>query len=626
MVACLAIVALVAHWASAEAEAAGGDDRPPFKRQMERLDRGLVAIKVDEGVFLSWRWLGVEPSEIGFHVYRDGERLTVEPIVTSTNFLDREGRSGSSYCVAAVLDGVEGPPCQAVGVLEDPYLTVPLQRPPDGQNPDGSPFTYHANDASVGDLDGDGAYEIVLKWEPSNAKDNAHDGVTGPVFLDAYRLDGTWMWRISLGRNIRAGAHYTQFIVYDLDGDGKAEVALKTADGTVSGAGEVIGDPDADYRNAQGRVLEGPEYLTIFDGETGAVRVAIDFQPERGQVSDWGDAYGNRVDRFLGGVAYLDGERPSLIMARGYYAKTAIAAYDFRENRLSLRWLFDTARSGEREYEGQGNHSLSIADVDGDGMDEIIYGAMAIDHDGTGLYSTGLGHGDAMHLGDLAPRRPGLEVFQVHEDRNARYHASLRDAATGEILWGVRTGQDTGRGLAADIDPRYPGAEVWASAGVGLYTSDGAKIASAAPGSINFAIWWDGDLLRELLDHHWFGSRGIGKIDKWDYETGRLANLLTATGTESNNGTKGTPSLQADILGDWREEVIWRTADSSSLRIYTTTALTEHKIYTLMHDPVYRLGVAWQNVAYNQPPHTSFFLGHGMKEPPLPSIRIAGTP
>lgn len=593
-------------------------------RQMERLDRGLVAVKVDDGVFLSWRWLGTEPRDIGFHIYRDGGRITEAPIVSSTNYLDPDGTEDSTYHVRAVLNGVEQEPSRTVSVWKEPYLTVPIQKPEDGLNPDGTPYTYHANDASVGDLDGDGEYEIVLKWEPSNAKDNAHDGVTGPVFIDAYKLDGSFLWRIALGRNIRAGAHYTQFIVYDLDGDGKAEVALKTADGTVSGTGEVIGDPEADYRNPQGRVLAGPEYLTIFEGETGRILANVAFQPARGAVRDWGDDYGNRVDRFLAGVAYLDGERPSLIMARGYYAKTAVAAYDFRDGELTLRWLFDTSVSGEREYEGQGNHSLSVADVDGDGFDEIIYGAMVIDHDGTGLYSTGLGHGDALHVGDLDPNRPGLEVFQVHEDRSARFGASLRDAATGEILWGVHTGQDTGRGMAADIDPRYPGAEVWASAGVGLYAIDGTKISSSAPSSINFGIWWDGDLLRELLDHVWLGNRGIGKIDKWDYENGRLVNLLTAHGTESNNGTKGNPSLQADIFGDWREEVIWRTADSTALRIYTTTDLTEHKIYTLMHDPVYRLGVAWQNVGYNQPPHTSFFLGHGMKEPPLPAIYYPG--
>ncbi len=603
--------------------AASNGGHATYFRQMERLDRGLVAVKVEDGVFLSWRWLGTEPKEIAFHVYRDGERLTDQPITTSTNYLDPGGGLDSLYCVRAVIDGNEEATCGQALVWETPYLTVPLQKPVDGQNPDGSSYSYHANDASVGDLDGDGEYEIVLKWEPSNAKDNAHDGVTGPVFLDAYKLDGTWLWRIALGRNIRAGAHYTQFIVYDLDGDGRAEVAVKTADGSVSGTGQVIGDPEADYRNAQGRVLSGPEYLTIFDGETGAALVTTDFEPARGNVRDWGDDYGNRVDRFLAGVAYLDGERPSLIMARGYYAKTAIAAYDFRDGKLSMRWLFDTSRSGERQFQGQGNHSLSVADVDGDGKDEIVYGAMVVDHDGKGLYATGLGHGDAMHVGDLDPNRPGLEVFQVHEDRNVRYHASMRDAATGEILWGVHTGRDTGRGMAADIDPRYPGAEAWAAAGVGLYAADGTKISSTAPGSINFGIWWDGDLLRELLDHIWYGTRGVGKIDKWDYQRGRLVNILTATGTESNNGTKGNPSLQADLFGDWREEVIWRTADSTALRIYTTTDLTEHKIYTLMHDPVYRLGVAWQNVAYNQPPHTSFFLGHGMEEPPVPKIRVA---
>lgn len=427
-----------------------------------------------------------------------------------------------------------------------------------------------------------------------------------------------------MGDNVRAGAHYTQFMVYDLDGDGIAEVAMRTADGTVDGVGQVIGDPNADYRDSRGRILTGPEYLTIFDGTTGAALYSTDFEPARGDIRDWGDNYGNRSDRFLAGIAYLDGERPSLIMARGYYEKTVLVAYNWRDGELTRLWTFNTDDPGNEDYAGQGNHNLSIGDVDGDGKDEIIYGAMAVDHDGTGLYTTGLGHGDAMHLGDLNPNRPGLEVFQVHESSSAEYGKEFRDAATGEVIWGIHTGQDTGRGMAADIDPNYPGAEVWASSRYGLFSSEGEKISDRIPSSVNFGIWWDGDLLRELLDHNRLGDAGIGRIDKWDYENHQSINLLTAEGTLSNNSTKGNPSLQADLFGDWREEAIWRTEDSSALRIYTTMDLTEHRIYTLMHDPIYRLGIAWQNVAYNQPPHPSFFLGHGMEEPPVPNIYING--
>uniref|UniRef100_UPI000463BBEF rhamnogalacturonan lyase n=1 Tax=Bacillus subtilis TaxID=1423 RepID=UPI000463BBEF len=471
-------------------------------------------------------------------------------------------------------------------------------------------YTYSANDASVGDVDGDGQYELILKWDPSNSKDNSQDGYTGDVLIDAYKLDGTKLWRINLGKNIRAGAHYTQFMVYDLDGDGKAEVAMKTADGTKDGTGKVIGNANADYRNEQGRVLSGPEYLTVFQGSTGKELVTANFEPARGNVSDWGDSYGNRVDRFLAGIAYLDGQRPSLIMTRGYYAKTMLVAYNFRDGKLSKLWTLDSSKSGNEAFAGQGNHNLSIADVDGDGKDEIIFGSMAGDHDGKGMYSTGLGHGDALHTGDLDPGRPGLEVFQVHEDKNAKYGLSFRDAATGKILWGVYAGKDVGRGMAADIDPRYPGQEVWANGS--LYSAKGVKIGSGAPSSTNFGIWWDGDLLREQLDSN--------RIDKWDYQNGVSKNVLTASGAAANNGTKATPTLQADLLGDWREEVVWRAEDSSALRIYTTTIPTEHRLYTLMHDPVYRLGIAWQNVAYNQPPHTSFFLGDGMAEQPKPNM------
>jgi rhamnogalacturonan endolyase len=592
------------------------------KRQMEYLDRGLVAVKTDGGVFVSWRLLGTEPSDISFNLYRDGSKVNETPILTSTNYLDASGTANATYTVRAIVNGKEQQASDNVGVWGGSYLDVPLRKPADGVNPDGSTFTYNANDASVGDVDGDGQYEIILKWDPSNSKDNSQSGVTGEVYVDSYKLDGTFLWRISLGRNVRAGAHYTQFMVYDLDGDGKAEVALRTADGAVDGTGKVIGDPNADFRNSAGYVLSGPEYLTLFEGATGKEMISVPFEPARGKVTDWGDGYGNRVDRFLATIAYLDGKRPSLVMARGYYAKTSLVAYNWRDGKLTKQWSFNS--NGNPAYEAQGNHSLTAIDVDDDGKDEIVYGAMTFDENGQVLYSTGLGHGDALHVGDLDPDRPGLEVFKVMEHKDSPYGAAVWDAATGKTIWGVYTGKDTGRGMSADIDPTYKGEEQWAAGGVGLYSVKGQKINSTTPSSINFGIWWDGDLLRELLDHNYNATIGAGpgKIDKWDYVNGKTNNLLSAEGTLSNNSTKGTPSLQADILGDWREEAIWRTTDSSALRIYTTTALTEHRFATLMHDPVYRLGVAWQNVAYNQPPHTSFYLGEGMTQPPAPNIYV----
>uniref|UniRef100_UPI00403F311E rhamnogalacturonan lyase n=1 Tax=Paenibacillus sp. Y5S-9 TaxID=3122489 RepID=UPI00403F311E len=582
-------------------------------RQMEYLDRGVVAVKTGTGVFVSWRLLGTEGSNVSFNVYRDGTKVNATPITNSTNLQDASGTSSSKYTVRAVVSGAEQAASAAASVWGNNYLSVPLSVPAGGTTPDGVAYTYSANDASAGDLDGDGEYELIVKWDPSNSKDNSQSGYTGEVFIDAYKLNGTRLWRISLGKNIRAGAHYTQFMVYDLDGDGKAEVAMKTADGTKDGTGVVIGDASKDYRNSSGYVLSGPEFLTVFNGQTGKALSTVNYEPARGNVSDWGDNYGNRVDRFLAAIAYLDGERPSLVMARGYYTRTVLVAYNWRNGQLTKQWTFDSNTSGNSGYAGQGNHNLSVADVDGDGKDEIVYGAMAVDDNGKGLYTTGLHHGDAMHLSDLDPDRPGLEVFQVHETPS-NAGVEFRDAGTGQLIWGVKTTKDIGRGMAADIDPRYKGAEVWADGS--LYTAKGQKLGTTLPSSTNFGIWWDGDLLRELLDSN--------RIDKWNYANNTTVNLLTASGVSSNNGTKSTPNLQADLFGDWREEVVWRTNDSSALRIYTTTAITDKRIYTLMQDPVYRLGIAWQNVAYNQPPHTGFYLGEGMSTPPVPNIRYAG--
>ncbi|MDQ8734729.1 S-layer homology domain-containing protein [Paenibacillus sp. LHD-38] len=599
-------------------------------RQMENLDRGLVAVKQADHVYVGWRMLGTDPSAIAFNLYRDGAKVNASPITNSTNFEDAGGKSDSIYFVRAVIDGTEQRQSESAEVWDTNALDVPIQKPADGVTPSGEAYSYRANDASIADLDGDGQYEIVLKWDPSNAKDNSQSGYTGNTYVDAYELDGTQLWRIDLGKNIRSGAHYLDVMVYDLDGDGKAEVTFRTADGTIDGKGQVIGDAEADYRNASGYILTGPEYHTVFEGATGKALATEAYEPERGNVADWGDAYGNRVDRFLAAIAYLDGERPSIIMQRGYYTRMVLVAYNWRDGKLTKLWTFDSKTAGNESYAGQGNHQLSVADVDADGRDEIITGATAIDDNGTGLWNSRLGHGDAMHLGDLDPTRLGLELFAVQEDTSVKYSADVKDARTGRVLWGqLQTGIDTGRGLSADIDPRYEGAEAWAIDGAwnsptgGLFTAQGEKIANQIPSS-NFAIWWDGDLSRELLDHVWQGDTlrvGIPKIDKWDYEANQLVNLETFTGTHSNNDTKGNPALQVDMLGDWREEVIVRTEDSSALRIYTTSDVTEHRIPTLMHDPVYRVGIAWQNTGYNQPPHTSFFLGTGMETPAQPNIR-----
>ncbi|MDP4177304.1 MAG: cellulose binding domain-containing protein [Bacillota bacterium] len=584
----------------------------PTTRQMEKLDRGVTAVKVDKGVFVSWRILGTEFNGVNFNLYRDNVKVNTSPITTS-NFIDSSGTASSTYTVSAIVNNVEQTKSTPVKVLANNYLSVALQKPQGGTTPDKVSYTYSANDMSVGDVDGDGQYELIVKWDPSNSKDNSQKGYTGNVYLDAYKLNGTKLWRIDLGKNIRAGAHYTQFMVYDLDGDGKAEVACKTADGTVDGTGKVIGNASADYRNSSGYILSGPEYFTIFEGKTGKALSTTNYDPPRGTVSSWGDSYGNRVDRFLACIAYLDGVHPSIVMCRGYYTRTVLAAYNWRNGTLTKLWRFDSNDFGNSSYAGEGNHNLSVGDVDNDGKDEIIYGACAIDDNGKGMYTTGLGHGDAMHLGDLDPDHPGLEVFDIHEDKPS---TELHDAQTGKILWKVPASSDVGRGLCADIDPTHKGEEMWSMAQYSLFDAKGNVIANNRP-SVNFAIWWDGDLSRELLDGN--------SISKWDYKTSRANTILTASECSSNNTTKATPCLQADIFGDWREEVIWKTTDSSALHIYTTTDLTTTRLYTLMHDPVYRLGIAWQNVAYNQPPHTGFYLGTDTTSIPTPNIYYPGT-
>jgi rhamnogalacturonan endolyase len=623
----------------------------------EQLNRGVVAIRNGNQVVVSWRTLTSDTIGEPFNVYRNGELLTATALTRGgTFFIDEQPLAGTA--TYDVRGGGKNGSYTLPADAPDGYLSIPLQKPEGGTTPDGRTFTYSANDASVGDVDGDGTYEVFLKWDPSNAHDNAHDGFTGPTLIDCYNVsDGKLLWRINLGINIRSGAHYTQFMVYDFDGDGRAELMVKTGDGTIDGQGNVIGDATADHRHGvneaknkqaqdnatsdrpfarreewarynkghrakTGRILSGPEYISVFDGLTGRVLDTKPYVPERGNLEDWGDAYANRSDRFLAAVGYLghtttdnDKRLASGIFCRGYYTRTVIAAWDWDGRQLSNRWTFDTNTPEWNTYAGQGNHNLRIADVDGDGFDEITYGSMAVDHDGRGLYNTGFGHGDALHLTVFDPTSDRLQVWDCHENR--RDGSDFRDAATGEVIFQVKSPADVGRAMAADIDPTNPGLEMWSSdshgirnikgevLGVNVSDSDDPQhhntlVMNGRHLSVNFGIWWDGDLLRELLDRE--------TVSKYNWEQGIIVDLQKFDG-KFNNGSKSNPCLSADILGDWREEVLIRNRESTELRLYVTTIPTDYRINCLMEDIPYRLSVASENTAYNQPPETGFYLG-----------------
>lgn len=720
------------------AETPSNPVNPALTAQLEDLDRGVVALaSPDGGVFVSWRLLATEvtgSSDSGmigadFAVYRGAEQVGI--VTDSTNLHDPEGSPGDEYRVVPLIDGEPGEPSAPATASADAFETLPLQKPADGVTPAGEAYTYSANDMSVGDMDGDGDYEYVVKWYPSNSKDVSQKGYTGSTYLDTYEADGTLLHRIDLGVNIRSGAHYTQFMVSDFDGDGRSEILTKTAPGTTvlpggdatraesitllpedvaagvtpaddyrmsaadyrehligvfegwsereevtsgqwpatleeafgttpthsypldrAGATELVDyfidvyAPSRSDRNDlttfEGFVLTGPEYLTVFDGESGAELETVAYEPGRGDDGLlWGDyAYsriepGNRNDRFLAGVASFDGETHSAVFARGYYTRAVVVAYDWDGTSLTQRWVADSGHvpltnpfnDTPHGREGtspewatlttQGFHSLSAADVDGDGRQEIVYGSATLDDDGSLLYSSydtlpegssapgteaKLGHGDAMHVTDIDPARPGLEIFTVHEGGvGAPYGYALRDAATGEVLFGAYSGKDTGRGMIGDIDPAIPGQEVWA---IGELSAAGEPLSDTQPGT-NQSIRWAADMTTQIV-----ASTTMQDATPVTptVVTGDGTVLLSAEGTVTNNGTKGTASLVADVLGDWREELLLPTTDSSAIRIYSSTEVTDRKLTTLMHDPQYRVEVARQNTAYNQPSYTSYGL------------------
>lgn len=627
------------------------------KTEMEKLSRGVVALPSrSKGCFISWRLLGTDDERVKFNLLRNG-KIIASNLSDATDYNDDNGDSTCSYQVETVSDGKVVSASEPVKPWRDIYMKLKLDRPAADVTAAGEHYSYCPNDCSVGDVDGDGEYEIIMMWAPTNCRDNSFAGFTGKEFIDCYKLNGKKLWRVDLGPNIRAGAHYTQFLVYDFDGDGKAEMICKTAPGTKDGVGLFVNqvsdeneiksqDNNQNCLNEFGHVVHGPEYLTVFNGLTGAAVHTVYYRPNRSggdgvaeypaDKNFWGDAKANRSERYLACVANLDGpdRHPSAVMCRGYYTRSYLWAVDFDGKRLSTKWLhasltptmvvvtdsngnsrtkcYDKNTSGtEGSFTvfGQGTHSLCVGDVDDDGCDEITYGSAAIDNNGDLLYSTGLGHGDAIHLGDMDPDRKGLEVYMVHEKTSG---CDLRDAKTGELLLRLLGSGDTGRGMAADIDAAHRGYEIWNSdaskENMGVKDIKGHTISTARP-SYDFRVYWDGDLQDELL------SRMKGDkpfMEKWDGEMAVKMNGIQISEVNSSfscNGTKGTPNISADLFGDWREEMIyWCGTDSATLNIFTTNIPTPYRVPTLMHDHIYRMGVATQNVCYNQPPHLGYFL------------------
>ena len=626
------------------------------KRVMEKLDRGTVAVKTNDGVYLSWRLLGTESlTNQAFDIYRDSEKIYTTGEHDATCYTDSKGTADNKYTVVPKGEAIDK--TEAVDVWTTnttykgrsvAYKDIAFKVPDGGKTPKDEEYTYTANDMSVGDLDGDGEYEYIVKWDPSNSKDNSVKGYTGNVYLDAYELDGTLLWRIDLGVNIRAGAHYTQYMVYDFDGDGKSEVILKTAPGSKDGEGNYVskagknitkGDDKKDYRNSSGLLMGkdgGPEYLTVFNGETGAAMQTVDFDPPRSILtsSEWGDSYANRSERYLAAVAYLDGVHPSVVMTRGYYTYVYAAAYTWDGTDLKEQWLSTNTPTEENGGTGctvkyadgtsknntnktlyaQGAHSVSVADVDNDGYDEIIFGSAVLDHDGTVLTYDGRGHGDAEHVSDF-DNDGKQEIFMAHEagkhnDKIIPYAVDIK-RYNGDIMLQAAQG-DIGRGIMDNVDDEYALSSgnlslFWSVAADGIYNQAGEKVGNIpntnGSNMENFAVYWDGDLGRELLDGNKLVKYSIKSGTERIYYDSKNSTLPGSI----NNSTKSNACLTADLFGDWREEIVLRYGDG--VRIYFSTIPTDYRLTTLMHDSQYRCAIAWQNVGYNQSPHTSYYIG-----------------
>ena len=613
------------------------------RMRREKLGRGVYAFRSKEDeVVVSWRYLSSDPTNVAFNVFRDGVKVNDKPLDGATFFIDKfdwqnkqvKYRVECCQCENVANTNSQSPMMSKKLKLDTGtgntstlatftipanapigYLDIELEPPQDFVRPDGMSVAYHPMDCSVGDVDGDGEFELFLEWYPDNAANNLSKDYIGPVYCDCYKVQtGKRLWRISLGTNIRACVHYTQFIVYDLDGDGTAELLVKTAPGTVDAKGRTLGEDGRfhkesiavpDYREANSRlVLTGKEFLTVFNGATGEAMDAVAYDPPRGNSQDWGDNYGNRSERYLATLGWFDGVHPSAVFCKGYYTRTVAVAWDWDGRKLSERWRFDTNDDGLGGYACQGFHNIRSGDVDFDGKDEVVFGSMVIDHDGKGLHTTGMGHGDAQHLVQATPDIPGLQLWTCHE--NKKDGVVLRDAWTGRIWFQAPSGRDVPRCLAADLDPASPGMEFCGASMLGVFDFAGNK--TSQPKSVasynaiqNYAVWWSGDMRRQA-----YNGNAL-----WNYSvSGNCADFVRGfEGTGTNNASKQAPCIAADIFGDWREEMVLRREDNRAIRIYMTDIPTPYRFHTFLEDPVYRSSVATLNVDYNQPTHTGFYFG-----------------